>query len=149
MLRLHHLVARRAAGNRDTPGTRDARMAVDAIDLVLAEEELDSLGALGDDRLLVLHHARHVELDAGDLDALFGGLLRVLVQLGGVEDGLGGDAAAQRAGAAQPRVLLDAHRLEAQLPGADGGDIAARSCSDDRHVVLGHQVLRLQKGGWK
>src|SRR5207237_1182047 len=86
---------------------------------------------------------------AGDLDALVGGLLRVLVQLGGVEDGLGGDAAAQRAGAAQPRVLLDAHRLEAQLPGADGGDIAARSCSDDRHVVLGHQVLRLQKGGWK
>ena len=69
-------------------------MAVHAIDLVLAEEELDAFRALRNDGILVLEHSRHVELDLRHVHALVGGLLRVLVELGGVQDRLGGNASA-------------------------------------------------------
>ena len=94
----------------------------------------------------MLHDVRHVELDARGLHALLGGLLRVLVQLGGVEDRLGGNAAAQGARSPEPRILLDADGLEAQLPSADRGDVSAGSRTDDRHVVLGHARASVEKG---
>ena len=100
VLRLDHLIAGGAAGDGNAARTREARVAMHAVHLVLAEEELDAFRALRDDRFLVLDHIGHLEFDARDLHSLVGRLLRVLVQLGGVQDRLGRDAPAQRAGAA-------------------------------------------------
>src|SRR6185436_17506983 len=44
--------------------------AADPLDLVLLEEELDALRHLGDDGVLARLHLRHVDLDAGDRDAV-------------------------------------------------------------------------------
>src|SRR5262249_22951283 len=64
---------------------------------------------------------------------------RLDVQLAGVEQGLGGDAADVEAGAAQRGTLLDDSGLQAQLGGADGGDVAARPRPDHDDVVqVGH-----------
>src|SRR5437588_5789628 len=101
-------------------------MAVHALHLVLAEEELDALRIGRDHLLLALQDARHVDGDlALDLDAVLLGLARRLQHLGGVEHRLGGDAAAEQAGAPEPLVFLDAKDLETELPGADRGYVAA------------------------
>src|SRR5205814_5021256 len=51
----------------------------------------------------------------------------------------GGDAADVEAGAAQRRPLLDAGDFEAELGGADGGDVAAGAGPDhDQVVALRH-----------
>ncbi len=82
----------------------------------------------------------HLDADAGELDV--GGL----IELRGVQQGLGGHAADVQAGAAQRGALLDQGGLEAQLAGADGGVVAARPAPDDHHVIglgsgVGHEVL--------
>jgi hypothetical protein len=53
-----------------------------------------------------------------------------------VEQRLGGDAAAQAAGAAELRVLLHHGGLEAELRRPDAGDVAARAAADDDQVEL-------------
>ena len=117
-------------------------MAVDAVHLVLAEEELDPLRVLGDDLVLVGVDANHVDADVLGVDADLLAVQRLVVDLGRVEQRLGGDAAAQEAGAAEAVVLLDDDDLHSKLSGADGGDIAAGAGADDREVVQGHEVLQ-------
>ena len=57
---------------------------------------------------------------------------------------LGGDAAAVQAGAAEHGVLLDHGDLQAELAGADGGDVAAGAAADDDEVVV---EAALRSGG--
>jgi hypothetical protein len=57
--------------------------------------------------------------------------------LGAVQQGLGRDAAAVQAGAAEQLVLLDDGGLEAQGAGSGSGDVAAGSGADDDDVVGG------------
>ena len=65
---------------------------------------------------------------------------RALVVLRGLEQRLGRDAADVEAGAAEAGLALpvlpvvDADGLEAELRGADGGDVAARAGADDGDV---------------
>ena len=142
VFRLDGLVSRRSARDVDAPGPGEPGVAVHAVDLVLAEEELDALGVRGDHLLLALQDAGHVDRDfALHLDAVLLRLARGVQHLGGVEQRFGGDAAAQEAGAAETLVLLDAGDLEPQLPGTDRGDVAARSGPDHRDVVLRHFPL--------
>jgi hypothetical protein len=54
---------------------------------------------------------------------------------GGVEEGLGGDAADAEAGAAEAVFFVDAGGFEAELGGADGGDVSAGASADDDEVV--------------
>src|SRR5262249_31647698 len=54
--------------------------------------------------------------------------------VGGVEQGLGRDAADVHADAAELLLLDDGDR-EAELGGADGADIAARSAAEDDDIV--------------
>ena len=71
-----------------------------------------------------------------DRDAPF---LRVLDDLQGVrvlEQRLGRDAAPQQTGPAERFLLLDDRDVQAELRGADGGDVAAGAGADDDHVVL-------------
>ena len=62
---------------------------------------------------------------------------RLLVELGGVQQRLGGDAADVEAGAAVGGALLDHGHLQAELGGTDGADVAAGSGADDDQIV-GH-----------
>ena len=62
-----------------------------------------------------------------------GAVARLVVELGGVEDGLGRDAGVVEAAPAR-LVALDHRGLLAELGGADRGDVAARATADDDHV---------------
>ena len=80
--------------------------------------------------------------DAGDVDAVEGGrdavlrgLAGVVGDLGGVQQGLGRDAADVQAGAAE-LVLLDQADGEAQLDGAQRRGVAAASATEDDKVKV-------------
>ena len=94
--------------------------------------------------ILARLHLRHVDADDGrrrraDRDAP---LLRVLDDLQRVrvlEQRLGRNAAPDQARAAERLLLLDDGDLQAELRGADGGDVAAGAGADHDDVVfVGH-----------
>ena len=62
------------------------------------------------------------------------GVLSELIMLGRRQQRLGRNAADVDAGAAERLVHLDADGVEAELGGADRGDVAARSAADDDDV---------------
>src|SRR5262249_19994815 len=69
--------------------------------------------------------------------------LDVAEELRRPEERLGGDATAVKASPAEPLVFFDDGRLQTELTGADGRDIAARPGTDDPHVErLSHVALR-------
>jgi hypothetical protein len=68
-------------------------------------------------------------------------VLELLIQVGGVEEGLGRDAAAEEAGAAQAgRIALDGGHAEPHLGGPDGRHVAPGTGPDHRDVEfpVGH-----------
>ena len=75
-------------------------------------------------------------LRSGDGDAEVVGLVDLGEHVGDAQDGLGGDAGVVEAAAADD-VALDDGGLHAELGGADGGHVAARSRADDDAVVGG------------
>src|SRR5439155_22659183 len=125
VLRLDDLLFAVAAGDGHLARARQPPMSVQALDLVLAEEEFDSLAGLVGDVFAELPHAVHVDLDAAGVDADALAVFRLVVNIGAVEHRLGGDAPPQRASAADAGILLDDHGLEAILARADGADVAA------------------------
>ena len=89
-------------------------------------------GDQGMDHLaLALHHLGVVEGDLLRRDAEGGALGGVAVELGGVQQGLGGNAALVEAGAAQVLPLEQGH-LQAALGGPLGAEVAARAAADDK-----------------
>ena len=147
MLRLDRLLLAVGASDGHLAGCRETAVPVDPLHLVLAEEELDPLARLAGDVLLELAHPVHVQLHAGGLHSHRGAVLRLLVDVGAVEHGLGGDAPTQGASAAHARVLLDDHRLQAVLARADGAHVAAGTAADDREIVGRHEGLPGAKRG--
>ena len=117
-------------------------------DLVLLEQALDAAGELGDDVVLALDHGPDVDPDVVDGDAVHDEAVAGIVEvLGGLQQRLGGNAADVEAGAAEAHLALRvvvglgfaAGGAEAELRGADGGDVAAGAAADDEHVELfGH-----------
>lgn len=86
--------------------------ALDVFDVVLLEQELDTLGEAGNRRLLGLHHLLEVELDIADLDtAVLGVVQDLVVEMRVVQQRLGGDAADVETGAAQYATLFYAGDL--------------------------------------
>ncbi len=63
----------------------------------------------------------------GEFDAPFGHFAGFADHFGDVQQGLRRDAAAQQAGAAEPRVGLDDGRFQAEVGGEERGRIAARA----------------------
>ena len=110
------------------------------LDAVLLHQELDALGVLVHHAPLVGLGLEQVEPRVRALDAELGGVADVVEHLGGVEQRLGRDAAAQRAGAAELGVLLHQRHLHPELRGADRRHVAAGAAADD------HQVL-VERGG--
>src|SRR5205809_1264021 len=132
VLRLHQLAVGldRVAVAQPAPG-------LDDLDLVLLHQVLDALveladdgvSTLGDARVVVAHDLRlEAELSAAGGDAV--------VELGRLEEGLGGDAPDVEARPAE-LAALDQGDLQAELGGANRGGITAHSATQDRNVKIG------------
>jgi hypothetical protein len=140
-LRFEDLLVAVLALDHDLAGRADGALAGEGVDLVLLEQEGDAVDVGGDGLVLVLHHAREVELRL-DHDAEMLHPVRGLGEhLGGVEQRLRRDAADIEAGSAERVALLDDADLQPELRGADGADIAAGAGAyhDD---VVGHLFSR-------
>jgi hypothetical protein len=55
----------------------------------------------------------------------------LMIEVGGMDEGFGGDAALIEADPAEP-VLLDEGHISSELSGPDGRDIPSRPAADDR-----------------
>src|SRR5262249_33290832 len=95
----------------------------------------DAVRALPDHLLLLLHRAGQIQVHLAGCDSDVPAMARLLEEVGRVQEGLRRNAASQRADAAQPRLALDDERRQAELRRADGGDVTARSGTDDGDVV--------------
>src|SRR5258708_29237402 len=82
-----------AAFDRHPGGSLKASLAFDDLDLVLLHQELKALVELVDDLLLATVGSRPVELDPADHYSRFGAIARGAIEVGGVKQRLGGDAA--------------------------------------------------------
>ena len=72
-----------------------------------------------------------------DGDAVLGhGVVRVVEQVRGVQERLGGDAPHVQAGAAQGASPLDAGDFQPELRALDGGDVSAGAAADHDDVLL-------------
>ena len=77
-------------------------VALDGGDLVLAHEKVETLHMLGDDPVLAIENGLPVDSDlAHAFNAVLGGVLQVVIDLGVEEQGLGGNAAHVQASASQ------------------------------------------------
>ena len=102
----------------------------------------DALDVAVDALVLELHHGGKIELGITDLDAHAGERVPgLLEQLGGMQQGLRGNAAHIEAGAPQGGILLHHRHLHAELRRPDGADIAAGTGADDDEIV-GHRGAR-------
>ena len=100
-----------------------------------------------DDAILAGVHLRHVDADrsgTGAGDTPFLRLLDNLERVGVLEQRLGRDATPQQARPAERLLLLDHRDGEAELRGADGGNVTAGSGADHDDVVFLHTS---EKGG--
>ncbi len=98
-----------------------------------------------DDRILPRDRAGEIERRRPDRKPNGGEPARLAQAMrgaGGMDQGFRGDAADIEARSAEP-VGLDEDRVEAELAGADRGDIAARAAADDENLAakLVHGVL--------
>ena len=73
--------------------------------------------------------------------------LRLIDHLGGVQQGLGRNAADIEADAAERRVTFHQHGLESQVRGPERAAVAARSRADDEHLALDVHCAAVSVGG--
>ena len=109
----------------------------DDLDTSLLQQPGDATIEFLHDAVLPVHGAAQVELwglrQANAQGAFAHMLLQGVELAGGVNQCLGRDAAADQAGAAE-LVCVHQHGLQAQLPGADGGNIAAGPATDNQDL---------------
>jgi hypothetical protein len=108
---------------------------LDDLDLVLLHQEADAASQGLGHPARALHHLVEVVGAAGDGQAVVAQMVELLIDLGGLEQGLGGDTAPVQADAAE-RITLHDGGLETQLSRADGGHIAAGAAADDDDVEI-------------
>src|SRR5690606_31601618 len=108
--------------------------ALDDGDAAAAHQAAQTLVQPRDDAVLVGVQRGDVDAVEGGPDAELGAVARGVGDLGGVEQGLGRDAADVQAGAAE-LVLLDQGDAEPELGGMQGAGIAAAARSQDDDVV--------------
>ena len=122
-------------GNRNTAGAQNGAGAANQIHLGALEHTLDTGGQLLGHSTLVGEDGVHVNVHrvSGDTGVLAGA--DIMVNLGGMQQGLGGHAATVQAGAAGLAVLHNGH-LQAQLSGAQSRNIAAGTGADDDQLII-------------
>ena len=137
-------------------GRSEGAAAVEKRDLVLFEQVHNAVVVLFDDGILAAQHFRQIQTQASDLDTVLGKVVAgMVVMLGRLEQSLGRNAANVGAGATQCGATLgvfpfvDTGHIETKLGCANGGNITARTATDDDHVKLfGHaRLLRCQTTG--
>ncbi|QTK78702.1 hypothetical protein AT6N2_C0861 [Agrobacterium tumefaciens] len=132
-LRLNH----RLGGFADDDLARlgDLGFTPDDIDLVLLEQETDAIVHAGCNAARARHDCLDVRLDrAFQRQAIILGVGGGVHDIGGAQQGLGGNAAPVGADAGQMLTLHDGN-LHAELGCADRGNVAARSRTDDDDVI--------------
>ena len=128
--------------HRDLAGRIDRRLAPDHRDLVLLHQEADAVIEPLRHPARALHHGGRVVGDILGGEAVILGVLHVVIDLRRAQQRLGRNAAPVEADAAEIGALDD-RGLEAELRGADRGDVAARAGADDDDVEgFGHWCLR-------
>ena len=128
---LRRLALRRL--HRDLAGRVDRRLAPDDRHFVLFHQEADAVVEPLGDGARARHHGLGVVADIVGFQPIVLGVLHVVENLGRAQQRLGGNAAPVEADAAEI-VALDDGGLEAELRGADRGDIAAGAGADDQDV---------------
>ena len=121
----------------DAEGGRgsERRSSRDDGDLAGLGELGDTADELGDDVVFLFEKGREIEFDAGELDAVGGGVgFGEDELLGGMKQGFTRDAAHVQASAAEGGAFLDQRDLEAELGGAEGADVAAGAGADDDQI---------------
>src|SRR5262249_37220364 len=131
-----------ARRHRERVRAGQLRRALDDLDLAALEQRLHPAGELLHDPLLALEQPAPVDLGLADLDAELLGALDLLEEVGADDPRLGRDAAPVEARAAQ-LVLFDHRGLEAELRGADRGNVTARTGADDDDLMM----TRVAHGG--
>ena len=126
------------AGHLDLAGLCDLRGTGNPGHLVLIEQETDALGQVFDHLVLACHQRFQIELHLADLDAVLRQMaLRFLELFGRMQKCLGRNTADVQARAAPGAAFVDTGCLEAELCGADRGDVATRARPDDDQVEMG------------
>ena len=133
-LRLHRGLLRLA--DDDFAGLRDARLAPDHVDLVLLHQHADAAVETPRHAARALHDGGRVEADLLGHETVILGVIHVVIDLGGTQQRLGGNAAPVQADAAHVLALHD-RGLEPELRRPDRRDVAARPAADDDDVVWG------------
>ena len=143
MLRLEHLLLAIMGDISDFAVAEELSAALKTIDLVGFEQRGDTAGELFDDAGFTLLHGADVHRHLAGTDAMDRELLsRPVVELGTLEQGLGGNTAGVETGAAERGAAIvvlpfvDAGGLQSMLAGADRGHVAGRTGADDDDVVL-------------
>jgi hypothetical protein len=108
-------------------------VAVEHGDLVLLQQMGDAARQLSGDVAAALHHLLQIEAHILGAEAVGVGMAQQMADLGGAQQGLGRDAAPIEADAAE-MLALHHGRLQAELGGADGRDIAAGAAADDDQI---------------
>ena len=117
------------SGNVDGAGGDDARVALDVVNSVFAEQERDAAGHAVHDLAAALHCYRIVGAEVVESEAELVGAPNVGHDFGVFQQSFGGDAPPVEANAAEGFPFDDAG-FEAQLTGSDGSHIATRPAAD-------------------
>src|SRR4051812_22336791 len=124
-----------ALGDFHHPRHRHLRAADEVIDLVFAEQELDSFGHLAGDAARAIHHLGEIETDVLGRDAEYVAFLQGTKKLRALQQGLGRNTTPVEASAARA-LQLDAGDFFSELPGANRARIARRTAANDNQVVF-------------
>ncbi len=127
----------RVADDFNRVGIDQLAEALEHLNLVLLHQVLHAAGQLVHDFTLALHHGGEVELDLAGDDAVRGEtFLRKVEVLAGGKQRLAGNTADIETGAAEGLVFFDDGGLETELGGADGGNVAAGTATNDDELVI-------------
>ena len=109
-------------------------VAADGGDLALPGQSGQAAGEPRDHAVLPGSQLVEVDRRGAERDAVLAHLLGFGDDLGGVQQGLGRDAADVEADSAERRPAVDQHDLLAQVGRAERGRVAARPGAEDEHV---------------
>ena len=106
------------------------------LDLAALGHAGQAAGQLADDLVLVAAQLVDVDLRRGKTDAEISGVLRLVDDLGDVQQGLGRDAPDIQADAAEGGIAFDDYGLEAEVGGTEGSRVTAGAGTEDEQVAL-------------
>src|SRR6266851_362885 len=98
----------------------------------------DAFRMLLDDFVFSREDVGPVDFQPADFETQLGAILELIVNLGVMQQHLGGNAANVQAGPAQVGILFHNNDFQAKLARADRRHVPARTASDNRHIVLCH-----------